>query len=100
MRIQTITLAAVAALALGAAACSPAEQDDAQADANDAGAALREEAAQVGSAIAAGAREAGQEIDEATDALAREADEQKAETAADTRGNTPATQPTTPAPAQ
>ena len=54
MRIQTATLAAVAALSLGAAACSPAEQDEAQADANEAGAALQEEAAQVGSAIAAG----------------------------------------------
>ena len=33
MRIQTITLAALAALSL--AACRQAEQDDAQADAND-----------------------------------------------------------------
>ena len=67
MRIQTATLAAVAALSLGAAACSPAEQDEAQADANEAGAALQEEAAQVGSAIAAGAGEVAQEVDEATD---------------------------------
>jgi hypothetical protein len=87
MRIQTITLAAVAALALGAAACSPAEQDDAQADANDAGAALREEAAQVGSAIAAGAGEVAQEIDEGTDKLAEKAEDQKAETQTDEKGN-------------
>ena len=53
----------------------------------EAGANLKEEAQQVGSAIAAGAREAGQEIDEATDRMAVEADEQKAETAADSRGN-------------
>ena len=87
MRIQTATLAAVAALSLGAAACSPAEQDEAQADANEAGAALQEEAAQVGSAIAAGAGEVAQEVDEATDELAQEADEQKAETATDKKGN-------------
>ena len=87
MRIHTLTLAAVAALALGAAACSPAEQDDAQADANEAGDSLQEEAAQVGSAIAAGAGEVAQEIDEGTDKLAEKADEQKAETAADEKGN-------------
>ncbi len=87
MRIQTLTLAALAALSLGAAACSPAEQDDAQEDANEAGAALKEEAAQVGSAIAAGAGEVAQEVDEATDDLAQEADEQKAETRTDTKGN-------------
>ena len=87
MRIQTITLAAVAALALGMAACSPAEKDEAQADANDAGASIQEEAAQVGSAIAAGASEAAQEVDEATDELANKADDQKAETATDEKGN-------------
>lgn len=90
--------AAVSALALGAAACTPSEQDNAQADVNeaaaetgdaaqDAGAVIKEEAAQVGSAIAAGAREAGQEIDEATDKLAEKADDQQAETAADEKGN-------------
>ncbi len=42
MRIQTLTLAAVGALSLGMAACSPAEQDEAQADANDAGASIQE----------------------------------------------------------
>jgi hypothetical protein len=87
MRFQTISLAAIAALALGAAGCTEAEQDDAQADANEAGASLQEEAAQVGSAIEAGAKEVAQEIDEGTDRLAQEADEQEAETAADARGN-------------
>ena len=38
MRIQTITLAAVAALSLGAAGCNEAEQDKASADANEAAA--------------------------------------------------------------
>lgn len=102
-----LAVSAIAALSLGVVACSEAEQDKTAAEADaagdntqaataEAGSALKEEAAQVGSAVAAGAREAGQEIDEATDALAREAEEQKAETAADTRGNTPATQPATP----
>ena len=69
-RSSKFALAAVAVLALGAAACSEAEQDrtDARAD-------------------AAGAREAAQEVDEATDEMARDADRQKAETAADNRGN-------------
>ena len=77
-RSKTLLAAAAAVLALGAAACTEAEQEQTQANA---------EAQQVGSAIAAGAREAGQEIDEATDRMAVEADEQKAETEADTRGN-------------
>ncbi len=91
-------LAAAAFLSLGAAACTEAEKDQTEANteaaadrtgdaASEAGANLKEEAQQVGSAIAAGAREAGQEIDEATDRMAVEADEQKAETQADTRGN-------------
>lgn len=87
MRIQTLTLAAFAAVSLGMAACTPAEKDEAQADADNAGAAIQEEAAQVGSAIAAGAGEVAQEVDEATDELAQKADEQKAETATDEKGN-------------
>lgn len=87
MRIPSLTLAAVAAMTLGMAACSPAEQDEAQAEANEAGAALKEEAAQVGAAIVAGAGEAAQEVDEATDELAAKADEQEAETANDEKGN-------------
>ena len=87
MRIRTASLAAVAALALGAAACTPAEQENAEDNTESAGAALKEEAAQVGSAIEAGAKEAAQEVDEATDALAEKADEQKAETATDAQGN-------------
>ena len=83
MRIQSITLAAFAALALGVAACSPTEEKKAE----NAGDAVQEEAAQVGSAIAAGASEAAQEVDEATDELARKADDQKAETATDEKGN-------------
>ena len=83
MRIQTITLAAVAALALGVAACSPSDEKKT----DDAGDAVQEEAAQVGSAIAAGASEAAQEVDEATDKLAERADDQKAETATDEKGN-------------
>ena len=96
MRIALI--AAVSALALGAAACTQSDQDNAQADANEAaaetgdaaqnaGAVIKEEASQLGSAVAAGAREAGQEIDEATDKLAEKADNQEAETAADKNGN-------------
>ena len=87
MRIRIAALSALSALALGAAACSEPEQETAEANTEEAGAALQEEAAQVGSAIAAGAGEVAQEIDEGTDRLAEEADEQEAETARDTRGN-------------
>lgn len=87
MRTRSIVIATLSALALGAAGCTEAEQDETQADANDAGASLQEEAAQVGSAIEAGAKEVAQEIDEGTDRLAQEADEQEAETEADRRGN-------------
>ncbi|CAN7339092.1 hypothetical protein [Brevundimonas sp. LjRoot202] len=89
MHIRSVAVAALAALTLGAAGCNEAEQDDAQADANEAGSAIQEEAAQVGSAIAAGAGEVAQEVDEATDELAQEADEQKAETRTDEKGNQP-----------
>lgn len=98
MRIRIAALTAVAALALGAAACTQAEQENAETTAEnaaadtgeateEAGAALQEEAAQVGSAIAAGAGEVAQEIDEGTDRLAAEANEQKAETKTDEKGN-------------
>ena len=90
MRTRPIAIA-LTALALGAAGCTEAEQDNVQAETNEAAAetgdSLQEEAAQVGSAIEAGAKEVAQEIDEGTDRLAEEADEQEAETAADTRGN-------------
>ena len=89
MRIRIAALSALSALALGAAACSEPEQETAEANTEEAGAALQEEAAQVGSAIAAGAGEVAQEVDEATDELAQEADEQKAETRADQQGNQP-----------
>ena len=102
MTIRTsLSLAAVAVLAFGAVACSQGDQKKAEADAHAVGSdvngaaekaapAIREEAGQVGDAIAAGAGEAAQEVDEATDALQRKADQQKAETAADHTGNTPA----------
>ena len=96
--IRASLFAASALAAVSLAACTPAEQADTKADANEAaaetgdalegaGSVIKEEAAQVGSAVAAGAREAGQEIDEATDKLAEKADEQRAETATDEKGN-------------
>lgn len=83
MRIRSTTFAAIAVLALASAACTRAENKKAE----NAGEAVQEEASQVGSAIAAGAGEAAQEVDEATDRLAEKADEQKAETATDEKGN-------------
>jgi hypothetical protein len=89
MRIRIAALAAVSALALGAAACSEPDQEKVEANTEEAGASLQEEAAQVGSAIAAGAGEVAQEVDEATDELAQEAEEQKTETKTDEKGNQP-----------
>jgi hypothetical protein len=82
-------IAVLAALALGVVACSEPEQEKAEATTEEAGASLKEEAAQVGSAIAAGAGEVAQEVDEATDELAQEAEEQKVETKTDEKGNQP-----------
>jgi hypothetical protein len=89
MRTRIAALTAVAVLTLGVAACSEPEQENAEATTEEAGASLQEEAAQVGSAIAAGAGEVAQEIDEGTDQLAVKAEEQKAETKTDEKGNQP-----------
>ena len=91
-----LSIVAATALTLGGlAACSQPQQDEAQAEMNEAGndaeaavdgvntAEVREEAAQLGTAIEAGAREVAQEIDQGTDRLAAEAEEQRAETHAE-----------------
>ena len=98
MTIRIPALIGMAVLSLAAAACSPATQESAKADADvaaektgaaaeKAGSAIKEESTQLGSAVAAGAKEAAQEVDESTDALARRADQQKAQTEADKTGN-------------
>jgi hypothetical protein len=67
MRIQTLTLAAVAALALGAAACTPAEQEEAETNAEVAGDRAGEVAAEAGEVIESGAMKAARAVDPATD---------------------------------
>ena len=88
---RLVALAAALALSAGLVACnnSPKENPEAQAgetvgDGTTSTAdQVREEAAQVGEAIEAGAKEAAQEIDQATDKMAEEAKEAEADTAAE-----------------
>lgn len=81
LRSPLFAVAAALTLSAGVVACTPAEQESAEAE-------LEEEAAQVGEAIEAGAREVAQEVDQATDDLAQEADEQRGETVADDESTT------------
>ena len=99
-------LMALAATTLALAACSPAEQNEAEADAavagdelseeasqvgdaiesgvqdvadSEAAAEIREEAGQLGDAIESGARNAAENVDQATDEMAADARQREAE---------------------
>ena len=61
MRIRIAALTAIAALSLGAAACTQAEQDQAEADAGAAADKAGDIAAQTGEVLEAGAMKAAQE---------------------------------------
>ncbi len=91
-RIQSLSLGAAMALiaaALGAcenksAATAPPENAPVVGDNSTSTTdQLREEAAQVGDVIEAGAKEAAQEVDQTTDRMAAEARESEADTAAE-----------------
>jgi hypothetical protein len=98
MRKRLLTLAALATLSLGAVACSPAETEESETEvagaaneaeeaAGEVKAALREEAAQVGSAITAVAGQAVRDVDQATDQLAADAAAMNAEGEAEEEAN-------------
>ena len=82
MRIQTLTLAHVAALALGIAACTPAEQQEAEARAEVAGDKAGEVAAEAGEVIESGAMKAARAVEEGASDVADQLEENQAEAAA------------------
>lgn len=88
-----LPLAAVAALSLGAVACTEAEQDEAQADANQAVDKAGDVAAEAGEVIESGAMKAAQAIESGAGKAADELEENQAEAAAE--GRPGAVNPTT-----
>jgi hypothetical protein len=85
MRIQSITLAAVATLALGAAACTPAEQQEVETNAEVAGDRAGEVAAQAGEVIESGAMKAARAVEGGAGDVAAHLEENQAEAAAEGR---------------
>lgn len=83
MRIQTVTLAAI--LALGAAACTPAEQDEAEANAEVAADRAGEVAAEAGEVIESGAMKAARAVEEGAGKVAERLEDNQAEAAAEGR---------------
>jgi hypothetical protein len=86
MRIQSITLAAaVAALALGAAACTPAEQQEVETNAEVASEKAGDVAAQAGEVIESGAMKAARAVEDGAGDVAARLEENQAEAAAEGR---------------
>jgi hypothetical protein len=83
MRIQTLTLAAVVALAAGA--CTPAEQQEAEANAEVAGEKAGDAAAKAGEVIESGAVQAARAVEEGAGNVAERLEENQAEAAAQGR---------------
>lgn len=101
MRIRIAALTAVAALSLGAAACTQAEQQDAKADAAVAGEKAGDVAAQAGEVIESGAMKAAQATENVAGKAADKLEENQAEAAAEGRPGAvdPSTDQRVPAPA-
>ena len=88
MTIRTKTwpvLAAVAALSLGAVACTDAEQEQAEQDAAVAGENIEEGAAELGERIESGAMEAARGVENLAGDAAEELEENQREAAAEGR---------------
>lgn len=85
MRIQTLTLAAVAALSLGAAACTPAEQQKAETKAEVAGDKAGEVAAEAGEVIESGAMKAARAVEAGAGNVGARLEDNQAEAAAEGR---------------
>ena len=86
MRIRTTTaLAFAAVLALGAAACTQAEQENAEVKAEQAGEQAQDAAAQAGEVVEAGAMKAAQAVEKGASAVADKLEDNQAEAAAEGR---------------
>lgn len=84
MRIRTTT-ALAAVLALGAAACTQAEQETAEVKAEQAGEQAQDAAAQAGEVVEAGAMRAAQAVEKGAGAVADKLEDNQAEAAAEGR---------------
>ena len=102
MTIRTpALLAAVAALSLGAVACTQAEQNKTEANAEVAADKTGEVAAQAGEVIESGAMKAAQSVESGASSVADKLEENQAEAAAEGKPGAvnPATDQRVPAPA-
>jgi len=83
---RTLTIVAAAStLALGMAACTEAEQQETEANAEQAGDAIGDAAAEAGEVIESGAMAAANAVEEGAGNLASELEENQAEAAAEGR---------------
>lgn len=85
MTIRTLSLGAVAALALGAAACTQAEQNEAEAKTEVAADRVGDAAAQAGEVIESGAMKAARAVEEGAGKAADKLEQNQAEAAAEGR---------------
>lgn len=93
MTVRHSLIAAMGVLALGAAACTQAEQNEAEARAANAGDTARDAAAQAGEVVESGAMKAAQAVEDGAGAAARKLEDNQAEAAA--QGNPGAVDPAT-----
>ena len=101
MRIRMLTIAAASVLALGAAACTQAEQKKAETHAEAAGEKAADVAAQTGEVVESGAMKAAQAVEEGAGKVADKLEDKQAQAAAAGRPGAvdPATDQRVPAPA-
>ena len=85
MRLRTLTLAAAALLALGAAACTQAEQKKAETHAEAAGDKAAAVAAQTGEVVESGAMKAAQAVETGAGKVADKLEDRQAQAAAEGR---------------
>jgi outer membrane lipoprotein-sorting protein len=85
MRIRTLTIAAASVLALGAAACTQAEQEKAETQAEAAGDKAADVAAQTGEVVESGAMKAAQAVEEGAGKVADKLEGKQAQAAAEGR---------------
>ena len=85
MTIRTTALMAAAVLTLGAAACTQAEQNKAEANVDAAGDKAAEVAAQTGEVVESGAMKAAQAVEEGAGKVADKLEDKQAQAAAEGR---------------
>jgi hypothetical protein len=85
MTLRTLSLAAVAVLTLGAAACTQAETDTAEADVEAAGDRAGEVAAEAGEVLESGAKKTAQAVEAGAGDLADRLEDNQREAAAEGR---------------